>query len=99
MRKALGILKIKGHSITEEEELAACIAILMHDIGHRAVFAATLESSLIANIRHEHLSDVYMKKLNVRILVISYKWRLRFLTGDIKKEVFCINWCQSATGC
>jgi hypothetical protein len=64
MRKALSILKIKGHKITEEEELAACIAILLHDIGH-GPFSHTLEMSLLAKVHHEHISKIYMDKLNI----------------------------------
>lgn len=63
MRKALSILKLKGNKISEEEELAAEIAILLHDIGH-GPFSHTLEKSLIANVHHEDLSKIYMKKLN-----------------------------------
>src|ERR1043165_7667886 len=63
MRKALSILKIKGNEITEEEELAAEIAILLHDIGH-GPFSHTLEHCLIAGVHHEELSRVYMNKLN-----------------------------------
>src|ERR1017187_1897634 len=63
MRKALAILKIKGHSITAEEELAASIAILLHDIGH-GPFSHTLETSLITGLRHEDVSKIYMNKLN-----------------------------------
>lgn len=63
MRKALSILKIKGIKISEEEELAAEVAILLHDIGH-GPFSHTLEHSLIAGVHHESLSKMYMKKLN-----------------------------------
>jgi HD superfamily phosphohydrolase len=63
MRKALSILKIKGHKITEEEELAACIAILLHDIGH-GPFSHTLEHCLIAGVHHEDISKIYMQRLN-----------------------------------
>lgn len=63
MRKALSILKIKGIKISEEEELAAEIAILLHDIGH-GPFSHTLEHSLISGVHHESLSEIYMKKLN-----------------------------------
>lgn len=63
MRKALSILKIKGNKISEEEELAAEIAILLHDIGH-GPFSHTLEKSLIAQVHHEDLSKIYIRKLN-----------------------------------
>lgn len=63
MRKAISILKIKGVKITEEEELAACIAILLHDIGH-GPFSHTLENVLLHGVHHEDISKVYIKKLN-----------------------------------
>ncbi len=63
MRKAISILKIKGHEITEEEELAALIAILLHDIGH-GPFSHTLENILIKGVSHEELSSIYMQRLN-----------------------------------
>ncbi|HLP50817.1 MAG TPA: HD domain-containing protein [Chitinophagales bacterium] len=63
MRKALAILKLKGNKITEQEELAAEIAILLHDIGH-GPFSHTLEKCLIADVHHEDISKIYMRKLN-----------------------------------
>lgn len=63
MRKAISILKIKGVKITEEEELGACIAILLHDIGH-GPFSHTLEHSLLVGVHHEDISKIYMKMLN-----------------------------------
>ena len=63
MRRALSILKIKGHKVTDEEELAACIAILLHDIGH-GPFSHTLENSLLSKVHHEDISKIYMRKLN-----------------------------------
>jgi HD superfamily phosphohydrolase len=63
MRKALSILKIKGHKVTDEEELAASIAILLHDIGH-GPFSHTLENSLLSKVHHEDISKIYMRKLN-----------------------------------
>ena len=63
MRKALSMLKIKGHKITDEEELAASIAILLHDIGH-GPFSHTLENSLLSKVHHEDISKIYMRRLN-----------------------------------
>ncbi|MBL7777144.1 MAG: HD domain-containing protein [Chitinophagales bacterium] len=63
MRKAVSILKIKGIKISEEEELAACIAILLHDIGH-GPFSHTLENIILQGVHHEDISKVYIKKLN-----------------------------------
>jgi hypothetical protein len=63
MRKALYTLKVKGVVITEEEELAAQIAILLHDIGH-GPFSHTLEHTLIKGVSHEFISICYMELLN-----------------------------------
>ena len=63
MRKAISILKVKGHDITPEEELSANIAILLHDIGH-GPFSHTLENILVRGVNHEELSRVYMHRLN-----------------------------------
>jgi HD superfamily phosphohydrolase len=63
MRKAIYILKIKGHEISEEEEIAALVAILLHDIGH-GPFSHTLENILIKGVSHEEISKIYMQRLN-----------------------------------
>ena len=53
-------LKGKGIEITEEEELGAKIAILLHDIGH-GPFSHALENNLIENLDHESVSLQIMK--------------------------------------
>ena len=63
MIQAIDQLRSKGHKITEEERMGACIAILLHDIGHGA-FSHALEHSLTHNISHEELSLLFMEKLN-----------------------------------
>jgi hypothetical protein len=63
MSLALAELKSKGVDITEKEEQAARIAILLHDVGH-GPFSHALEHVLIEDIHHEELSLLIMKKLN-----------------------------------
>jgi uncharacterized protein len=63
MSCALGELKNKGTDITEEEELAAKIAILLHDVGH-GPYSHALENELIKNVGHETISLVIMQILN-----------------------------------
>src|SRR5215475_2753586 len=63
MCNALSELKSKGIEITHEEELGAKIAILLHDIGH-GPFSHALESELIADMHHEAISLLIIKKLN-----------------------------------
>ncbi|HPX43690.1 MAG TPA: HD domain-containing protein [Bacteroidales bacterium] len=63
MDNALKTLKGKGVDISPEEEEAAMIAILLHDIGH-GPFSHALENSIIRGISHEDLSLLLMEKLN-----------------------------------
>src|SRR3954468_16311775 len=63
MCNALTELKSKGVEITREEETAAKIAILLHDIGH-GPFSHTLENVLISNTHHETISILIMRVLN-----------------------------------
>ncbi|WP_316770199.1 HD domain-containing protein [Pedobacter frigiditerrae] len=63
MSLALEVLRNKGHYISPEEEEAATIAILLHDIGH-GPFSHALEHTLVNGISHEDISMLMMDKLN-----------------------------------
>jgi hypothetical protein len=63
MQKAVGILRFKGITISEDEENALLIAILLHDIGH-GPFSHAMEHSIVNGITHEELSLFFMEKLN-----------------------------------
>jgi len=63
MQKVVRILKFKGISISEEEENALYIAILLHDIGH-GPFSHAMEHSLVQDIDHESISLRFMEALN-----------------------------------
>ena len=63
MCNALNELKGKGVDITKEEEQAAKIAILLHDIGH-GPFSHALENVLIEGMHHEAISLLLMEDLN-----------------------------------
>ena len=63
MSSALNELKSKGADITKEEEKAAKIAILLHDIGH-GPFSHALENVLVEDVHHEQISLDIMKELN-----------------------------------
>lgn len=63
MCSALNELKGKGIEISNEEELGAKAAILLHDIGH-GPFSHALEKELISNMHHEQISLFLMQKLN-----------------------------------
>src|SRR3954466_2207748 len=63
MQEAVQTLKQKDIAITEEEEQAVLIAILLHDIGH-GPFSHALEHSIVRGISHETISSLLMDKLN-----------------------------------
>ncbi len=86
MCTALSELKNKNVDITEEEELGAKIAILLHDIGH-GPFSHALENELINGIHHEEISILLMQKLNeqfngalkIAIEIFTNRHKKRFL--------------------
>jgi HD superfamily phosphohydrolase len=63
MQEAILTLKQKDVKITDQEEQAVLIAILLHDIGH-GPFSHALEHSLVKGISHEAISSLFMKQLN-----------------------------------
>lgn len=63
MQRAIKTLQGKGHEITEDEEQAVLIAILLHDVGH-GPFSHALEHSIVNGINHEHISMMIMDRLN-----------------------------------
>jgi HD superfamily phosphohydrolase len=63
MSLAIESLRSKGHEITDEENLSAQAAILLHDIGH-GPFSHALEHSIVNGLNHEELSLLFMRKLN-----------------------------------
>ncbi|MDI1354561.1 MAG: HD domain-containing protein [bacterium] len=63
MQEAVLTLKQKDVAITDEEEQAVLIAILLHDIGH-GPFSHALEHSIVRGISHENISSLIMDSLN-----------------------------------
>lgn len=61
MTRALDTLRSKGHNISYQEYEAACIAILLHDIGH-GPFSHALEHTLV-DIHHEEISLQLMSRI------------------------------------
>ena len=86
MGLALETLKSKDVSISPEEEEAAVIAILLHDIGH-GPFSHSLEHTLVQGVSHEHISSLIMKEMNemfggrlsIAIAIFKNKYPKRFL--------------------
>lgn len=94
MSLALKVLCDKGHEVTKEEEEAATIAILLHDIGH-GPFSHALEDTLVKGINHEDISMAMMQalnkafngKLSLAIDIFTGKHPKRFLTQLISSQL------------
>ena len=63
MQKAVRVLRFKGVSISEDEETALYVAILLHDIGH-GPFSHAMEHSIVNEVNHESISLMFMEKIN-----------------------------------
>jgi HD superfamily phosphohydrolase len=63
MQVAIEQLRVKGVEISDREEEAACLAILLHDIGH-GPFSHALEKSFFKKISHEQISIALMRSMN-----------------------------------
>lgn len=63
MQKAVQTLRFKEVVISEEEENALYIAILLHDIGH-GPFSHAMEHSIVEDVHHEEISLLFMNELN-----------------------------------
>jgi len=63
MQNAVRILRFKGVTISNDEENALLIAILLHDIGH-GPFSHAMEHSIVNSVSHEEISLLFMQKLN-----------------------------------
>ena len=92
MSLALEVLRNKGHQITTEEEEAATIAILLHDIGH-GPFSHALEHTLVNGIKHEDISMLMMHKLNE-----EFKGRLTAAINIFKGNYYRNFFCQLISG-
>ena len=58
---AVQTLRKKKVSITNSEEEALCIVILLHDIGH-GPFSHAMEHSIVEHVNHEDISLLFMHK-------------------------------------
>ena len=94
MCNALTELKSKGIEITDEEEVAAKAAILLHDVGH-GPFSHALEGSLIKGAHHETLSlllmqvmnDDFKGQLSMAISIFTNQYPKRFLHQLISGQI------------
>ncbi len=63
MQKAVQTLRFKDVAISNEEENALYVAILLHDIGH-GPFSHAMENSIVEEVHHEEISLKFMNALN-----------------------------------
>ncbi|MDO5656388.1 MAG: HD domain-containing protein [Flavobacteriaceae bacterium] len=94
MQKAVDTLRQKNVKISEEEERAVYIAILLHDIGH-GPFSHALESTIVEGVNHEDISLKIMKQLNqefdgaldLTIEIFTQKYSRKFLSQLIASQL------------
>jgi HD superfamily phosphohydrolase len=63
MSQAVSTIRRKGFEITESEERAVLIAILLHDIGH-GPFSHALEYDIVCGVSHEEISGFFINRLS-----------------------------------
>ena len=93
MTKALQTLEMKGVDLSPEEKEAACIAILLHDLGH-GPFSHVLENILIP-VEHERLTLLLMEdlnkqfggKLNLAISIFKNEYPKKFLFQLVSSQL------------
>ncbi|WP_142786053.1 HD domain-containing protein [Changchengzhania lutea] len=87
MQQAVKVLRFKGVSISNEEEGALYIAILLHDIGH-GPFSHAMEHSIVNNVSHEAISLLFMEHLNEEFNG-SLTLAIQIFKGEYPREFMC----------
>ena len=94
MNEAIDVLRAKGNEITDEEAKGVTIAILLHDIGH-GPFSHALEHSIVNNVTHEDISELFMNRLNkefggeltLAIKIFNNKYKKKFLHQLVSSQL------------
>ena len=87
MQKAVNVLRFKGVTISEEEENALYVAILLHDIGH-GPFSHAMENSIVTDVSHEDLSLLFMEELNSEFNQ-NLTLAIHIFKGEYKRKFMC----------
>lgn len=94
MQNVVDEIRLKGHEITEWEEISLLIAVLLHDIGH-GPFSHALENSIASGVHHEEVSALIMQRLNeefdgqleVAIRIFNDQYPKRFLHQLVSSQL------------
>lgn len=94
LQEAVLTLKQKGIKITEDEEKAVLIAILLHDVGH-GPFSHALEHSIVKGVNHETISSLIMQRLNkefkgqlnLALQIFNNKYKKQFLYQLVSSQL------------
>ena len=87
MQNAVRILRFKGVTISEDEENALLIAILLHDIGH-GPFSHAMEHSIVKGVSHEEISLLFMQKLNTEFNS-NLTLAIKVFKGEYHRKFMC----------
>ncbi len=87
MQNAVRILRFKGVTISEDEENALLIAILLHDIGH-GPFSHAMEHSIVDGVSHEEISLFFMQKLNTEFNS-NLTLAIKMFKGEYYRKFMC----------
>lgn len=86
MQKTVSVLRFKGVEISEKEEIALYIAILLHDVGH-GPFSHAMEHSIVDEVNHEDISLMLMQEINEEFdgqLALA----IQIFTGEYSRKFF-----------
>ena len=84
MQKTVEVLRYKGVKMSDEEEQALYVAILLHDIGH-GPFSHAMENSIAENVHHESISLIFMERLN-EIFGLRLSLAIEIFKGDYHRK-------------
>ena len=94
MTNAIATIRRKGHQITKDEERAALVAILLHDIGH-GPYSHALEYDIVNGVSHEDISSFFIErlskefdgKLDMALLIFQNKYDKPFLHQLVSSQL------------
>jgi len=87
MQQAVNVLRFKEVTISNEEEEALYMAILLHDLGH-GPFSHAMEHSIVNNVSHEQISLLFMEYLNKEFNG-SLTLAIQIFKGEYHRKFMC----------